>query len=223
VRLLDRPELLNSGGNIVHISGLAWAGHFGEPADRLTELRDVPYASGAAMAIRAALFRELGGFAEELFLYDEDLELSWRVRLRGLRIVLTPRADVLHDYEFARNPQKRYLLERNRLIFLLSAFSGRLLLLVSPVLVTTELGMVALAAREGWLREKTAGWRWCARNVGSIRRRRRATQALRRVPDRELARHLTPVVDPGMIDVPALARIANPLLSLYWSLVRRAL
>src|SRR5688500_1530722 len=34
LRLLDRPELLNSRGTEVHISGLAWAGGYGEPAGR---------------------------------------------------------------------------------------------------------------------------------------------------------------------------------------------
>ena len=37
---------------------------------------------------------KLGGFAEELFLYQEDLELSWRARLAGLRVVVEPAATV---------------------------------------------------------------------------------------------------------------------------------
>jgi len=39
----------------------------------------VPFPSGAAMAIRRALFEELGGFTDELFMYQEDLILGWRV------------------------------------------------------------------------------------------------------------------------------------------------
>ena len=122
LRLLAQPELLNSSGNVVHVSGLAWPGGYGEPADALTELREIPSASGAALAIRAELFRELGGFTEELFLYQEDLELCWRVRLRGLRIVLEPGADVLHDYVLERaDRRKEYYLERNRLVFVLTS------------------------------------------------------------------------------------------------------
>ncbi|MGH3080764.1 MAG: glycosyltransferase [Gaiellaceae bacterium] len=33
LRLLDRPELLNSAGNEVHVTGIAWAGPYGQPAD----------------------------------------------------------------------------------------------------------------------------------------------------------------------------------------------
>ena len=223
LRLLDRPHLLNSSGTVVHLSGIGWAGGYGEPVETLDELRDVPAPSGAAMAMRAQTFRELGGFAEELFMYLEDLELGWRARLAGYRVVVDPAADVLHEYEFGRNPRKNYFLERNRLVFVFSAYSARLLVLLGPLLVATELGMAVLALKEGWLRDKLAGWGWLVRSGGLIGRRRRSTQQLRKVRDRELARYLTPVFDPRMIPVAGLLRTANPLVSRYWSLVRRAL
>ncbi len=223
LRLLDRPELLNSAGNEVHVTGIAWAGLYGEPAERVTELRDVAFPTGAAMAIRRELFEELGGFTEELFMYQEDLELGWRVRLRGLRVVVNPAADVYHEYEFGRNPGKHYLLERNRLVFVLSSYSPRLLLLLSPVLASTEAAMLLLAVKEGWARDKLAGWGWLIRNVGWLRRHRRETQRLRRVRDRELARYLSPVLAPGMISVPAPVRAVNPLVARYWGLVKKAL
>jgi GT2 family glycosyltransferase len=223
LRLLDRPDVLNSAGNVLHVTGLAWSGRYGEPADPVSEEEEVPYPTGAAMAIRTNVFWELGGFTEELFMYQEDLELAWRARLRGLRIVLVPKADVYHEYEYGRNPAKHYLLERNRLVFVLSAYSGRLLLLLGPVLVSTELAMLGLALKDGWARDKLAGWRWCVRRVGWLRERRRQTQALRRVPDRELAAHMTPIVDPALIDVPGLVRVMNPLLERYWSVVCRGL
>ena len=223
LRLLDKPELLNSGGNIVHITGIAWAGHYGEPADDINELRDVTYPTGAAMAIRAELFRELGGFTEEFFMYQEDLELGWRARLHGLRVVVTPRADVYHDYEYGRNVQKHYLLERNRLVFVLSAFSGRLLAVVSPVLVAGELSLLALATKEGWWRDKLAGWGWLMRHPRWLFQHRRETQRLRRVSDRELAPLLTPTLDPAMIEVPARVGTANKLVAWYWSIARKVL
>jgi GT2 family glycosyltransferase len=223
LRLLDSPTLLNSGGNVVHVAGFAWVGGHGEPVETAAELRDVPFASGAALAVRAETFRELGGFTDELFIYSEDLELAWRARLRGLRVVMNPRADVFHEYEFGRNADKRYYLERNRLVFVLSAFSGRLLALLAPVLLAAELATAALAWRERWLRAKVAGWGWIFRNLRWLARHRRETQALRRVPDRELAGHLTPVLDPAVVDAPAVVEPLNRLVAGYWALARRAL
>jgi GT2 family glycosyltransferase len=223
LRLLDRPELLNSRGLELHVTGLSWAGGYGEEAASVDELRDVAAASGTAMAVRADTFRELGGFTDELFMYQEDLLLGWKARLAGLRVVVDPEADVYHDYEYGRNVAKHYLLERNRLVFLLSTYSGRLLALLSPVLVATELAMAAHAAREGWLREKLRGWAWVVSHARWLARERRATQGARRVPDRELAGLLTPTLSPTMIDLPRPATAANRLVEAYWRLARRAL
>jgi GT2 family glycosyltransferase len=221
LRLLERPELLNSSGNVLHLSGLAWPGGYGDPADGLRNSEEIAYASGAAFAIRADVFRELGGFTEELFLYQEDLELSWRAHLHGLRVLVVPEADVFHDYVLDRpGRQKEYYLERNRLIFLLTAFSGRLLLLLAPVLLAVEAGIALVAWRQGWLREKTRGWAWLVRKGSWLAAHRRETQALRQVGDRELAQFLTPVLDPRMLELPAGVAALNGLISAWWRGVR---
>jgi GT2 family glycosyltransferase len=224
LRLLDDSERLNSGGNVVHLTGLAWPGGYGEPAESVAERRDIPYASGAALALRAETFRELGGFAEELFLYQEDLELSWRARLAGLRVVVEPTADVRHAYRYEPlDAEKHYWLERNRLVFVLTAYSGRLLVLLAPVLAATEIALALLARREGWWPEKRRGWAWILGHGGVIRRLRRRTQSLRRIPDREAARFLTDQLDPAMRELPPAAARLQPLVRGYWALARRAL
>ena len=223
LRLLDRPEVLNSHGLELHVSGLSWAGGYGQPAESVDALRDVPAPSGTAMAMRAETFRALGGFTDELFMYQEDLLLGWKARLAGLRVVVDPGADVFHDYEYGRNVGKHYLLERNRLVFVLSTYSPRLLALLAPVLVSTELALAAHAAREGWLRDKLRAWGWVVANARWLARNRRATQRLRRVPDRELAAFMTPTLSPAMIDLPPGARAANRAVEAYWRLARRAL
>jgi hypothetical protein len=43
------------------------------------------------------------------------------------------------------------------------------------------------------------------------------------VRDRDLVSLMTPVFSPGMLPVPALLRAANPVVALYWKLVKRAL
>jgi GT2 family glycosyltransferase len=221
--LLDQPDKLNSSGVEVHVTGIGWAGGFGDAADSVSERREVAAPSGTAMAVRTDTFRRLGGFADELFMYLEDLELGWRARIAGLRVVIEPAADVLHEYEYGRNPRKNYFLERNRLVFVLSAYSARQLVLLGPLLVVTELGMTAVALKEGWLRDKLAGWAWLVRNGRVVARRRRTTQGLRTVRDRDLSRFLTATFSPAMVPVPGLLRLANPAVHAYWMAVRKLL
>jgi GT2 family glycosyltransferase/SAM-dependent methyltransferase len=59
--------------------------------------RDVEYVSGACLALKRSLFEELGGFCDELApAYCEDLELSLRIRSKGLRIRYVPEVEICH-------------------------------------------------------------------------------------------------------------------------------
>ncbi len=59
--------------------------------------RDEPdWITGAAFMARRDEFLALGGFAEELFLYYEDVDLCWRYRQAGKRIVVEREAHVVH-------------------------------------------------------------------------------------------------------------------------------
>ena len=62
--------------------------------------------------------------------------------------------------------------------------------------------MTAIALKEGWFRDKLAGWAWLARNARVVARRRRTTQELRDVRDRDLSRYLTATFAPAMVPVP---------------------
>jgi hypothetical protein len=83
--------------------------------------------------------------------------------------------------------------------------------------------MLVLAARRGWFRGKLGGWWWVIRHPRWLVRHRRETQRLRRVRDRQLARFLTPALDPKMTPVPRGTNALNRLLVSYWSLARRML
>ncbi|MBA2388847.1 MAG: glycosyltransferase family 2 protein [Geodermatophilaceae bacterium] len=223
IRLAATPELMNSAGNPVHALGLSWAGGLGEPADRHAVGTAVASASGAGLAVRREVWDALGGFTVEFFAYQEDCDLSLRCWQRGWQVRYVPTAVIAHHYEFSRNPLKFYLLERNRLAMLLTVYGGRLLVLLAPALLALELAMLAVALRQGWLRQKLRGYRWLVAHRGWLRRRRRAVQAARVIGDRELAALLTGHFDPVALPLPVGAGVLNVLMGGYWWLVRRLL
>ena len=57
---------------------------------------DTPWASGAAMLVRRSAFDAVGGFEPHIFMYGEDVDLSWRLRASGWRVVYRPRFAVVH-------------------------------------------------------------------------------------------------------------------------------
>jgi GT2 family glycosyltransferase len=57
---------------------------------------EVPWVSGAATLFRRAAFDAVGGFDPAIFMYGEDVDLSWRLRARGFQLRYLPRFAVVH-------------------------------------------------------------------------------------------------------------------------------
>ncbi len=220
IRLADDPARMNSAGNPVHLLGLCWAGGLGEAAAAHTEPHDVAAASGAGLVLRRELWDHLGGFPEAFFAYQEDLELSWRTWQLGQAVRYVPDAVVVHHYEFSRNPSKMYLLERNRLLFVLTCYGPRTLALLAPAFVVFELALLAVAAAQGWGWQKVRGWGWVLGHPGWLRERRRLVQQTRTVGDRGLSSLWSDRFDAAAMPLPAWAAPLQTALVVYWRMVR---
>ncbi|HUN23555.1 MAG TPA: glycosyltransferase family 2 protein [Anaerolineales bacterium] len=94
------PEKLDGMGDILHVSGLAWRCNYNlNPANlsaHWQQPREVFGACAAAALYRASDFHELGGFYVPFFSYHEDVDLSFRLRLRGKRCLHVPQSVALH-------------------------------------------------------------------------------------------------------------------------------
>ena len=96
----------------------------GTMSGRRTAPDDVPWLSGACLAVGAELWTELGGFDEDYFLYWEDVDLSWRALALGARLEVADGAHVVHDEGGTQESRGRAKSEtyyrydiRNRMMF----------------------------------------------------------------------------------------------------------
>jgi GT2 family glycosyltransferase/glycosyltransferase involved in cell wall biosynthesis len=117
------------GKNIDFVDGgLTWFGmgykrHAGQPDDGThDEAKDVLFATGSAMFVRTEVFKALRGFDERFFMFYEDVDLGWRLNLRGWRVRYEPRSLAYHRHHASMskvdgedNARELYLLERNAL------------------------------------------------------------------------------------------------------------
>jgi len=89
---------------------------------------DIFWASGACLFIRADLFRNNGGFDADYFAHMEEIDLCWRLKNQGFRIVYTPESKIYHwggaTLEY-NNPHKLYLNFRNSLWTLYKNYTGK--------------------------------------------------------------------------------------------------
>ena len=223
IRLNDDLETLNSAGNDIHFLGFSWVGGFGEPTATHAIDRDVAGAMAALVMLRRDTWESLGGYEPHYFAFHEDADMSWRCWQRGLRVHYVPEAIGRHRYEFGRVTNKMYLVERNRLIFMLTCWDSRTLVLLAPLIAATELAMVAIGARSGWLGEKIHGWGWLFSHRRWLRDRRNAVQSERTVSDKELASLLSDRLDAKNFPIPEALSFLDAAAAAYWNLVRRFL
>ncbi|MEV0678261.1 glycosyltransferase [Actinosynnema sp. NPDC050436] len=106
-------------------AGLTWFGmgykrHAGRPDDGTHDVpRDVLFGTGSALVVRARLFQELDGFDERFFMFYEDVDLGWRLNLRGWRVRYEPTSLTYHRHHASMSTvdisRELFLLERNAL------------------------------------------------------------------------------------------------------------
>jgi GT2 family glycosyltransferase/glycosyltransferase involved in cell wall biosynthesis len=122
--------------------GLTWFGmgykrHAGLPDDGSHDApRDVLFGTGSALFARASVFKSLGGFDERFFMFYEDVDLGWRMNLRGWRVRYEPSSLTFHKHHASMSSidhsRELYLLERNALAALYKNFSDDTLAKVLP-------------------------------------------------------------------------------------------
>jgi GT2 family glycosyltransferase len=156
-------------------------------------------------------------------MYGEDLDLSLRLRLAGWGVGVVPAARVEHDYGFEKGAYKWFHLERNRWWTVIAAYPAPLLALVLPALLVFDLGLLAVAARGGWLSAKLRSQAAVARTLPRAIARRRAVQATRTIPARDFAAWLTPSLDSPYLGGPARIAAVRAVQAGYWRLVRALL
>ncbi|HET7723289.1 MAG TPA: glycosyltransferase family 2 protein [Propionibacteriaceae bacterium] len=223
ILLADSPEIVNSAGNPIHVLGLVWAGHLGEPRALIDPRQEPTTLSGACLAMRRVTWEALGGFDAEFFAYHEDVDLCWRARQRGMTLRLVHDAGVLHHYEFSRNPEKMFYIERNRLLFVLTTYEAATLALLSLPLLALDLSLLLVAVRQGWGREKVRGWMWVTGHLPYLAARRRRVAAARVVGDDVLGELLTTTFDPTQVPLPKAGRPLELMLRAWWRAGRRLL
>lgn len=93
---LDRPDLIDSAGDGYLRCGGGYKRGHGQPASGFEDSCEVFGACGAAFLIRRTLFESLGGFDPSFFMVYEDVDLSYRARLRGASVWYAADAVVRH-------------------------------------------------------------------------------------------------------------------------------
>lgn len=184
---------LNAEGLDIHKAGFGFNRHLGRRLDAASRApTNVPGVQGTAFVVRVDALDDIGSWYSGGFLYHEDVELSWALRLAGYGISNVPTPPLLHDYELTMSPEKFFLLERNRLEMLSADLGATTKVLLAPVILATEVAvwMYALRKRSTLAGAKLRSYRSFAQRRPMHRARRRQVRSFRRISDRDLLREM---------------------------------
>ncbi|HEX4212402.1 MAG TPA: glycosyltransferase family 2 protein [Candidatus Dormibacteraeota bacterium] len=129
---LDRPQIIQNAGGVVLSDGSGGDRGTGEKdSGQFGRREEVFNMCGAAVLLTRAMLDEVGDFDEEFFMYYEDTDLSWRMRMRGWRVLYEPEAVVEHVHSGSSvewSPFFTFHVDRNRLFMLIKDAPARLVL-----------------------------------------------------------------------------------------------
>ena len=115
--------------------------------NQYNDITEVFWASGACLFVRAKHFKEVNGFDNDFFAHQEEIDLCWRLKNKGYKIMVNPNSAVFHvgaGTLKTSSPFKTYLNFRNNLFMLYKNLS--VLKLIITILFRLPLdGIAALS------------------------------------------------------------------------------
>lgn len=182
--LAGTPGLLDGIGDAYHVSGRPWrVGHHRAPSEAAEEAEIFSPCAAAALYRRAELL-EAGGFDERYFCYVEDVDLGFRLRLRGGRCLYVPEAVVTHVGSATSGAHSDFSLyhgHRNLVWTFFKDMPWPLLVAYLPQHLALNLFTVAWFAARGRAGPLLRAKRDALRGLPAVLRERRRIQAGRRV------------------------------------------
>jgi len=220
---IDGEFMLNSAGNSMTFLGFGYCAGDGKKDEVAPDTKDITYASGAGLLISGENWQKIGECDESYFMYHDDAEISFKVKIMGKRVVLAPKSVIYHKHEFGRSIMQINFMERNRMRFILEFFKVPTLILIFPAFLLMEIGMFPYAILNKWatVKIKVYSWFFSPKNIVMIINKRKEVQKLRKISDRELMKGFVGVVDFQQINNPVLKYIANPIFNLYWQIIKK--
>ena len=190
-RMAGDPARLDGLGDAMTVIGFPFRGGYGQRDPGPMATAEVFSPCGAAMMIDRQLFLDLGGFDEGFFCYCEDVDLGYRLRLRGEAVLLAPGAVVAHEGSVAtggrRSDFSLYHGARNRLWLYVQDPPPLLLWLTLPFHLLATAGAWLRATVQGYAEPVERGLEDAIKGLPQVLRRRREVQRTRRATSGEIA------------------------------------
>lgn len=188
ISLQDRETILST-GNEIQLFGFGFAKNKGNKIIKDTEKTEkITYASGTCIFTKKKVLEKIGMFDPFLFLYHDDLDLSWRGMLLMIDSFYVPTVTIFHkeSYNFQWSSKKFFWLERNRKYCILTHYSKDTQKKIAFELFITNLLVWGLYFVKGFLGVKIKAEMDILKNKDKIEKRYSEIEKTRIISDKEM-------------------------------------
>ena len=215
---------VNKFGNAYQYLGFGFCYGEGESIKNFnTNSYEPAYLSFTAVVIRPEVLKSIGLLDNNYFSYHEDSDFCFRARLAGWSMLALSSAVVHHNYKFPskKNKIRYFWLEKNRYYLLLKFFKLKTLLLIAPMCLIMELGLIFFSITRGFFFERLKAYWWIIRNFATILKQRKRIQKERKADDYALYDFMTGKIEFQQLNNPLLTYIGNPMFNLYFKIIKK--
>ncbi len=217
-------EKINSFGNNYHYIGFGYSYGEGRLIHNFNLVDYEPaYLSFTAVVIRSKVIEQIGLLDEKYFSYHEDTDFCFRARLQNWRMLVIKDAIVHHKYKFPskKNKIRYFWLEKNRLYLMLKFFKFKTLILIFPAWLFMEFGLIFFSIFKGFFIQRIKAYGWLVMNLTCLIKIRHQIQKIRHDNNVNLFEFFSSRIDFQEINNPFLKYLANPILSLYFKIIKK--
>ena len=190
---VDR-SIMDGAGDNYHVLGIPWRGGFGRPISEMPAEGECFSPCGASALFRKSTFLEAGGFDESYFCYCEDVDLGFRLRLRGERCMFIPDAVIHHHGSAISGRKSEFTIRlgtRNRLRTYLTSMPTIALAATFPVHLLANLYLYGRAIGKPYAKAIRHGTSEALGMLPEIRATRRRVQRTRTVSTIDLLKQMS--------------------------------
>ncbi len=185
----DKPNIINSAGNMLNIFGLAYSrGKGEEDVGQYDQFSKISYTSGACTFSSRQIIDKIGDIDDIFFAYHDDVDYGWRAAILRIPSFYEPKSIVYHfgSRTLKWSPKKFFLLERNRWICLLTLYSQKTIFKIFPYLILIEIGISFFFISKGMFLEKIKAFFSLLKIYKKLEERKKILQEKKTLDDKEI-------------------------------------
>jgi len=218
----DRRNTIQHEGVFIHYTGEAVLLNSDKPLGQgVKDITQVHSISGTCLLVSKPAAEKIGLFDEDYFFGRTDGEFSFRLTISGYKLYTVPNAICYHRVK-KRGLSKLFYQVRNRWYFILTIYSFRTLIVLTPALLAYEISLIVYLLLKGKIIPYLQGILAVIVSVPKLLKKRKFIQSLKTVSDRNLLQEQPMYMRDDLLKSKTQTFLKSKLdqvLKIYWKLV----